>query len=111
MIKTLQDHTYSISCQGKNESSSHGSSVSCIIHVRSFVFMFSIFIIGLLLMFKDRDVLNSAHSSRQRSVLPDSVHSFPDPSGDFIGLLVECLILCCLVTERHIDVTVPDDGQ
>jgi len=96
-------------CQGKNESTSHGSSVSCII--RSFVSMFSIFVLGLLLMLKYRDVVNSAGSSRQRSVLPDSVRSFPDTIGDFRLLSVESLTICCLVTERDIDVTVTADGQ
>ena len=73
--------------------------------------MFSNFVAGLLLMLKDRDAVNSACSSRQRSVLPDSVHSFPDPSGDIRRLSVECLTLCSLVTERQIDVTVTADGH
>jgi len=42
-------------------------------------------------------------------MLPDSVHSFPDPSADFRRHLVECLRLYCLVTDRDIDVTVTAD--
>jgi len=61
-------------------------------------------------MLRGRDVVNSACSSRQRSVLPDSVHSFTDPSGDFRRLSVECDIFC-LITERQIDVAVTADGK
>lgn len=60
-------------------------------------------------MMKEKDVVKSVGSSRQRSMLPDGVHSFPDPSADFRRLLVECLTLYCLVTDRDIDVTVTAD--
>jgi hypothetical protein len=108
-INMFHDHAYSMSCQRKNESSSHDSSISCI--RRSFVSMFSLFLLGLLLMLKERAVVYSVGSSRQRSMLPYSVHSFSDPSADFRRLSLERLTLCCLVTECDIDVTVTIDGQ
>jgi hypothetical protein len=83
--------------------------VSCTI--RSFVSGFSIFVLGLLLVLKEGDAVNSVDSSRQRSMISDSVHSFPDPDADFRRLSVECLTLYCLVTDRDIEVTVTADGQ
>ena len=80
-------------------------------HYKFFRLSVLYFRFGLLMKLRGRDVVNSGCSSRQRSVLPDSVHSFPDPSGEFRRLSVECLTLCSLVTERQIDVTVTADAH